>query len=174
MSVKAFTFISVLLVSTLCVAAFPGTLYFAADGTARAYRNGLPIGTLNNPTGTKTVNIPNLQPGDMLAIVAKNLGGNYGVIADLDLGSGGHCVTQVSGGHWRAVAATPTTSFTRTMPSYFTSGNDCRALAEPTKANIDVNSLNFPFGNGASYVWAPSAAEQSEIHLCLEVSSSCS
>ncbi len=144
MSDKAFTFISVLLVSTLCVSALPATLYFAADNEAKAYLNGELIGTVKDPSFTGIVENLNLQPGNVLAIVAKDTGGNYGVIADVDLGAAGHCVTQVNKGHWRALDAPRTTGSTRILPPYFTSADACAALAEPRNANTGTIGSGLP------------------------------
>ena len=165
-------------------------LNVAADDRADVYLNGNPIMYVRPWGGCATYHVF-VSPGDVISIIARDIGSvRMGVIADLKY-RGYHCGTKVGSGPWKMRRDYLPTAFLSPFQPYpvtpiiagqMLSSFNPTALSWPFPGSSNVvvglggSSVCFPFTTtGASYVWRESRApSRSVVFLRLTVPESCS
>lgn len=109
------------------------SIYFAADNAARAYKNGVLVGSVPNWSVTGAVPLT-VTVGDIIIIKAKDYHVLYGAIAAL-----GNCVTKVKQGPWMAGSISSWSGISYPGPS---------TVNPPDPGS----STAFPYSSGAEYV----------------------
>ncbi|KAI0562306.1 cell surface glycoprotein [Gracilaria domingensis] len=139
------------------------TLHYAADNEAFVYVNGVLVSALTDWRLFETISFP-LRRNDVVAILANDKGGWYGLIAALYVGDRWFVTGR---DEWKAIKAFefPGDDELWTVRFFDTCSWD---LVE-ARPNADVifngKAPDFPYETGAQYVWADDAGENDSIFV---------
>ncbi|CAN8063750.1 unnamed protein product [Agarophyton chilense] len=139
------------------------TLHYAADNEAFVYVNGNLISALTDWRLFETTSFP-LKRNDVVAILGRDNGGWFGLIAALQVGDRWFVTGR---DEWKAIKAFefPGNDDLWTFPFF----NTCSWDIVEARPNADVafngKALDFPYETGAQYVWADDAGENDSIYV---------
>lgn len=141
-------------------AGYDAKIHMAANDAAKLYVNGIRKISVFNNMRTESV-VTKLKSGDVVAVKAINIRGWYGVIVDIEI-NGVHYYTGGQG--WRARQAGITTNAWMTSKTGF-----CWDAPILSPERNQEKSLDFPYENGARYVWASSLSPGSKDSTLLRI-----
>lgn len=139
-------------------------IYFAADDTGKLYINGEFVTQTNSPKTLRTVSV-SLKAGDVVGLLAKDIGGGYGAIMTIVMPNGVRYRTGRADFIARESFRIPGNQLAWTRPQYNACSWPEAPLSPASDQSIGKPSV-FPAPMaGAQYVWADSAASFSSVFL---------
>lgn len=135
-------------------------IHIAANDAAKLYINGVRKLSVFNNMRTESV-VTRLKSGDVVAVKAINIQGWHGVIVDIEL-NGVHYYTGGEG--WRARHAG-----LRTNEWMMSKNGFCWDAPILSPESNHEKSFDFPYENGAKYVWASTSSPGSRNSALLRI-----